>query len=80
MHYYLFDVITQALMWLVVLCRGGVNNSRKWPHEMISLCSYAIRPHSIFNTVSVANAAVYPPNWVTLKSPAAGQKTVGRVA
>ena len=29
---------------------------------------------------SVANAAVYPPNWATLKSSAAGQKTVGRVA
>ena len=28
---------------------------------------------------SVANTAVYPPNWATLKSPAAGQKTVGRV-
>ena len=29
---------------------------------------------------SIANAVVYPPNWVTLKSPAAGQKTVRRVA
>ena len=28
---------------------------------------------------SVANAAVYPPNWATLKLPAAGQKTVGPV-
>ena len=26
---------------------------------------------------SVANAAVYPPNWDTLKSPAAGQKLFG---
>ena len=29
---------------------------------------------------SVANTAVHPPNWATLKSPAVGQKTVGRVA
>ena len=29
---------------------------------------------------SVANAAVYPPKWGTLKSPAAGQKIVGQVA
>ena len=29
--------------------------------------------------ISVANAAAYPPNWTTLKSSAAGQKTVGRV-
>ena len=29
---------------------------------------------------SVANAAVYPPNWATLKSSAAGQKNVGQVA
>ena len=29
---------------------------------------------------SVANAAVYPSNWASLKSPAAGQKTVGQVA
>ena len=28
---------------------------------------------------SVANAVAYPPNWATLKSPAASQKTVGRV-
>ena len=28
---------------------------------------------------SVANAAVYPPNWATLKSSAAGQKSAGRV-
>ena len=34
------------------------------------LCSFAVAN-------SVANAAVYPPNWATLKSPAAGQKTVG---
>ena len=30
--------------------------------------------------ISVANTAVYPLNWATLKSPAAGQKTVGQVA
>ena len=29
---------------------------------------------------SVANAVVYPLNWATLNSPAAGQKTVGQVA
>ena len=29
---------------------------------------------------SVANTGVYPPNWATLKSSAAGQKTVGWVA
>ena len=29
---------------------------------------------------SVANAAVYPLNWATLKPPAAGQKIVGRAA
>ena len=29
---------------------------------------------------SVANATVYPLNWAILKSPAAGQKTVERVA
>ena len=28
---------------------------------------------------SVANAAVYPPSWAALKSPATGQKTVGRL-
>ena len=29
---------------------------------------------------SVAKVAVYTPNWATLKSPAAGQITIGRVA
>ena len=28
-------------------------------------------------TFSVANTMVYPPNWATLKSPAAGQKLLG---
>ena len=35
---------------------------------------------SVSQLISVANAAVYPPNWATLKSPAACQKAVGWVA
>ena len=36
MHYYVIDVITQALC-LVVSIRGGFDKSGKWPHEMIPL-------------------------------------------
>ena len=51
--------IATSLMWLlkhlsnlVVLHRGCLDKSGKWPHEMISLCAYTIRvrPRSIFNT------------------------------
>ena len=34
----------------------------------------------LYHANSVANAAVYPPNWATLKLPTAGKKIVGRVA
>ena len=39
---------------------------------------FGIKPSGA--NISVANAAVYPPNWATLKSSAAGQKTVRWVA
>ena len=38
-------------------------------------CVYTHTQHNI----NLFVFAVYPPNWATLKSPAAGQKTVGRV-
>ena len=44
------------------------------------ICFELLMKTLLFNSSSVANAAVYPPNWATLKSSAAGQKTVGRVA
>ena len=41
MHYYIIDVlIVKHKSCLVILHRGGLDKSGKWPHEVISLCPY----------------------------------------
>ena len=41
---------------------------------------FLTKPKYTHINTSVDNAAVYPPNWATLKSPAVGLKPVGWVA
>ena len=59
-----------------------VGNSKAWLHREALKVADKQRSGTfrfVCNVISVANAAVYPQNWATLKSPAAGENPVGRV-
>ena len=55
--------------WKVFVLYPVVSNGQ-WPWWLVGTWW----PHAQTVMTSVANAAVYPPNWATLKWPAAGQK------
>ena len=48
--------------------------------ESVNIPLTKTKDMSLLAISSVTNAAVFLPNWATSKFPAAGQKTVGRVA
>ena len=66
----------QKIYWKIFIhgyLMYGISNDHKMSMNK------ALKSLSIDVLNSVANTAVYPPNWATLKSSAAGQKTVRRV-